>query len=47
MVKRSFQERRKETNARYYRNRKARTQEQQADNIDESGDSDGSDFWSN
>jgi hypothetical protein len=42
MPKRSFQERRKETNARYYQNRKAREQGQQSEESDES---DGSDIW--
>ena len=41
MVKRSFQERRKETNARYYQNRKAQAQGQQIEETE--GDQDN--FW--
>jgi hypothetical protein len=45
MPKRSFQERRHDTNQRYYQNRKARLQgQQQTDNSDDSGDIDSSFF---
>ncbi len=41
MPKRTFQERRKETNHRYYENRKA----QQGQQTEDSQDNDGSDIW--
>ncbi len=44
MPKRSFQERRKETNQRYYQNRKARLQGQQSEDNQDDQD-DGSSFW--